>query len=108
MIYIIQCLCPNRHAIYAIAYDPKGIPAEDAGLNPHEVYMAMFQHQIEKWVAEKTINPWCGICNSRDWTYEQRRTKYKTMEEAEKELREIEAENIFTRMLIDARKAEKN
>lgn len=100
MIYIIQCLCPQRHAIYAIAYDPKDIP--------HDVAMVAFQQQIESWIAEKAINPWCGICNSRDWTYEQRRTKFATIEEARPELTKLEIEQMLTRMQIEERKAAKN
>lgn len=100
MIYVIQCLCPNRHAIFAVAYDPKDIA--------HDVVMAGFQAQIEGWIADKTINPWCGICESRVWTYEQRRTKYDTIEEAKPELRKLEVEQLFTRMQIEERKAAKN
>lgn len=101
-VYIIQCLCPNRHAIYGIAYDPKDMP--------HDVAMAVFQQQIEEWIATKTINPWCGICaqGEKSWTYEQRRTKYKTMEEAKPELKALELEMMLSRMVIDASKENKN
>lgn len=108
MIYIIQCLCPSRHCIFGAAYDPDELPAKEAGLDPHEVYMAMFQHQIEKWVAEKTINPWCGICNSRDWHYEARRTPWQTMEDAGPHLMQAELEQMLSRAVIDQRKAERN
>lgn len=100
MVYIIQCLCPNRHAIYAIAYESKDMP--------HDVAMAVFQQQIEEWIATKTINPWCGICNSRNWTYEQRRTKYGSMEQAKVELKRLELENLLSRMILDQTKAQKN
>lgn len=100
VIYIIQCLCPNRHAIYATVYDPEELP--------HDVAMATMQQQIEEWIAKKTINPWCGICQSRDWTYEQRKTKYKSMEEAKAEMKQLELENMLSRIIIDEKKAEKN
>ena len=99
-VYIIQCLCPNRHAIFGVAYDPADMP--------HDVAMATFQSTIEKWITDKTINPWCGICNSRHWTYEQRRTKYATMQEAEPELKRLELEQMLTRALIEQQKASKN
>lgn len=100
MIWIIQCLCPERHCIYGIAYDPEEIS--------HDVVMAGFQQLIEDWIKDKAINPWCGICESRDWTYEQRRTKYQTMDEAKTELKRLELENMLSRMQIDERKAAKN
>lgn len=100
MIYIIQCLCENRHAIYGIAYDPENLA--------HDVAMAGLEQLIEGWIADKTINPWCGICESRKFTYEQGRTKYRTMEEAKPELKTMELEMMLSRMLIDERKAAKN
>lgn len=100
MVWIIQCLCPQRHAIYGIAYDPKNIS--------HDTVRAGFQQLIEQWIEEKTINPWCGICSSRVWTYEQKQTKFQTMEEARTELRQLEVDNIISRIVIDQRKAEKN
>ena len=100
MIYIIQCLCPNRHAIVAIAYDPADIS--------HDVALRGFRAQVEQLIEKQVMNPWCGICQSRDWTYEQRRSKYRTMEEAKPEIARLELEQMLTRMVIDQRKAEKN
>lgn len=101
MIYIVQCLCPNRHAIFAIAYDPKDIA--------HNTALVGFQGMIEDMVKEKVINPcWCGICRSPDWTYEQRRTKFETMEEAKPEMERLQQEQMLTRMQIEERKAAKN
>lgn len=77
MICTIQVLCPNRHAIIATIYDPEDMP--------HDVALATMQQQVAEWIQNKTINPWCGICESRVWTYEQRRTKYQTMDEAKQE-----------------------
>jgi hypothetical protein len=110
-VYIIQCLCPNRHAIYAVAYDPNDIPEGttlDPRSDPHEIFMAIFQQQIEAWIANKTIKPECGICNSRDWTYERRRTKWNTLAEAEQPLLQTELENVLTRMQIDQERENKN
>ena len=99
-VYIIQCLCPNRHAIYGIAYEPEQLS--------HDVAMTGFQQLIADWIANKYMNPWCGICESRVWTYEQKPTKYQTMEEAKPELKRLELEQMLSRMQIDARKADKN
>ena len=100
MIYIIQCLCPNRHCIMALAYDPDDIA--------HDVVLAGLQELVGIWIERGKINPWCGICNSHHWTYEQRRTKYKTMAEAKPELQRLELEQAATRAMIDQRKAERN
>lgn len=99
-VYIIQCLCPNRHCIYGIAYDPEEIA--------HDVVMTGFQQLIQDWISDKAMNPWCGICESRNFTYEQCRTKFQTMEEARAELKKLELENLVSRLLIDSRKAETN
>lgn len=100
MIHIIQCLCPQRHAIYAIAYDPDFM-ADD-------VAMAEFREQVTEWIRKGVINPWCGICGSREWAYEQRSTKYKTVSEARPELKMLELENMLSRHIIEMRKEEKN
>jgi hypothetical protein len=100
MIYIIQCLCPQRHAIMAVSYDPEELP--------HDVAMATFQSSIEEWVRKEVIDPWCGICHSREWHYEPAKTKYKTMEEAAVELSKIETANRASRRIVDQLKAERN
>ena len=100
VIHLIQCLCPNRHAIFAVAYDPDEL-ADDVAL-------AVFQQGVEDWIRRGQINPWCGICHSRELHYEVAQTKWKTMAEAEPEMLKAEAENLQTRALIDQKKAEKN
>lgn len=100
MIYIIQCLCPQRHAIMAVAYDPEELP--------HDVAMATFQQQIEEWVSKQVIDPWCGICHSREWRYERAKSKYKTMDEAGAELSKMETANRASRRIVDQLKAERN
>jgi hypothetical protein len=101
MIHIIQCLCPERHAIFATCYDPKEMP--------DDVAMATMQATVEEWLAKKIINPWCGICGSRAaWHYETRRTRFTTMEQALPEMKELETANRVSRALIDQLKASKN
>lgn len=53
-------------------------------------------HAIET----NAINPWCGICGSRSFTYEDRPSKYATMEDAEPELAQLEAENARARAVL--------
>ena len=102
MIHIIQLLCPQRHAIFAVSYDPLEMP--------DDVALLTFQSTIEGWIKDQTINPWCGICGAKQgqWSYEQRSTKFKTMEEAMPELKKGEMNQMISRALIDAEKVRKN
>jgi hypothetical protein len=101
MIHIIQCLCPERHAIFATCYDPKEMP--------DDVAMATMQATIEEWLAKKIINPWCGICGGKKWHYETRRTRFTTMEEALPVMKQLETANRVSREIIDGeRKARRN
>jgi hypothetical protein len=100
MIHIIQLLCPQRHCVYAVAYDVEEMP--------DDVALAMFQLQFDKWVDEKVLNRECGICKSTKLEYETRRTKWKTKEEAMPALKQLEQEQLATRAIIDAQKASKN
>ena len=101
MIHLIQCLCPSRHAIFATAYDPADMP--------DDVALATTQATIEGWLARQVILPTCGICGSSSWHYEQRRTRFRTMEEANVELRKLETANRVSREMIDAiRRGERN
>ena len=81
-VYLIQCLCPQRHCIVGITYEAGG---------PSNERLAAFRLVVAQLIEEKTINPWCGICDSRDWHYEMAKTRYRTMEEAEGPLAEAQA-----------------
>ena len=66
-VYLIQCLCPNRHAIMGIAYEARG---------PSNVRLAAFKLVMAQLIEEKAINPWCELCHSRDWHYETEKTRF--------------------------------
>ncbi len=87
-VYLIQCLCPNRHAIMGIAYEAGG---------PSNERLAAFKLVVAQLIEEKTINPWCELCHSRDWHYETGKTRYRTLAEAEIPLRANEAAQAATR-----------
>jgi hypothetical protein len=79
---ILQVLCPTRHCIVATAYEsPDGEP------NPE--FMEQAQAAVAALIETNQINPWCGICHSRDWRYEDERTKFQTMDEAQPHLEEL-------------------
>lgn len=86
-VWLAQCLCgPRRHAILAAA-----------GEFDDEAAAAGLITTLREYVADlrkTTINPWCGICGSTAWQYENARTRWRTMAEANAELEKTEAGNI--------------
>ena len=92
MVHMIQVLCPKRHCILAIAYDPESTSPDDA--------MAGLRAHVDHLLAQRAINPWCGICGSRQWAYEDRESIFKTMEEATPVLRERERQQALARAAL--------
>jgi hypothetical protein len=106
MIRITQCLCPARHCILGFAYVP-GVSAaqRDFGsmddITLTEANAADYlKSMVEGLIERQAVNPWCGICNSQKFYYEDRPTSFRTMEEARPELERMEAENARARMLL--------
>lgn len=92
MIHITQCLCENRHTILAAAWDDRD-PAYTA-----EHALADLKRAVELATEVKGIvNPWCGICHSRNWHYEDGVTKFTSMAEAWPSLKECEREQMEAR-----------
>jgi hypothetical protein len=87
---IVQLLCPQRHCIIATAYespDGKQIPE----MTDH------LRKQVEESIELGGMNPWCGICQSRKWTYEDQPTIYATMDAAMPWLQANSDRQAFTR-----------
>jgi hypothetical protein len=92
-VYIIQCLCPLRHCISAFAYEAE---------KPNDSKVEEFKAKIAGLIDAKKMDPWCGLCNSRDWRYEVEKTIFRTMDEArgplcENALRQAIAREFFKR-----------
>jgi hypothetical protein len=87
-VYLIQCLCPQRHCILGMAYEAD---------EPSDDKLAEFKANVVRLVAVSAMDPWCGICQSRNWSYETKKTPYLTLEEAEGPLRMVEAMQARTR-----------
>lgn len=92
MIHLIQVLCPDRHAIFAIGYDPETLSPEDA--------MRGLKVLTQEMIDTHIINPWCGLCGSTCWAYEDRVTSFTTIEEARPVLENEECKQILTRALF--------
>lgn len=100
MIHIIQCLCPQRHNILAVAYDDAKTKGDDA--------LHQLQGVIKKALDAGVLNPWCGICQSRDWSYEDGITRFTTMEEAMPHLKQCQEDQLASRAVIDEARASRN
>jgi hypothetical protein len=92
MIHIIQCLCPDRHCIFALAYDPADLSSPEA--------MQGFKEMVQAALDKKLANPWCGMCGSTLWSYEDAVTKFATIEEARPAMKETEADQMATRAIL--------
>jgi hypothetical protein len=53
-VHIVQCLCPQRHCICAIAYQP-------GERHTPETVIEKFRAQVEAAIQTKALNPWCGL-----------------------------------------------
>lgn len=88
-VFLIQLLCPSRHCILAMMFDPSE--------HPQPVVM----HLLEARRRELKLNPWCGICGSSNLAYEVRPTKFSTLVDAVAAAHMLEAEQIETRRELD-------
>lgn len=103
-VHLVQCLCPQRHAIMALAWLP-GEQVHGAGdivFRSSEEACAGLRALIEYFIKDHQIDPWCGICKSREFRYEDGVTKFRTMAKANKALHEQQTNQMLTRALIEA------
>lgn len=105
---IVQALCPARHCILAIAYQP-GITAAQADFGSCDDITltkanaaGYLRTLVEGLVERKTFDPWCGLCRAAKatWVYEDELTRFWSMEEALPELEKLEAEQMLARMIM--------
>jgi DNA-directed RNA polymerase subunit M/transcription elongation factor TFIIS len=97
MIHLVRCLCPARHCLYALAYDAEVLTDREA--------IGQARAQWRAATESGQLDPWCGLCGSREIGYESGATRFRTLAEALPELRRIEAENLRTRAALSARVA---
>jgi hypothetical protein len=74
MIKLIQCLCPSRHCIIAVAFDPARMAEAQAVAQAEGVLTRVYQDRL--------IDPWCAICGSSRFEFEVGTTTFRTLEEA--------------------------
>lgn len=95
-VLLLQCLCPARHCIIALAGEAPPATAESM----REQAIA----GLESAIASKTINPWCELCQApRDqWTFEVAELPDRTLAEIMPELKRQEAAQIRSAAAIKA------
>jgi hypothetical protein len=87
-LWLAQLLCPQRHCILALAYDIEQTkPAEI-----EERFIAV--------TAPGMLNPWCGICGSRNLHIEHGKLRTDDWDEATALLKAVEGANLATRQLL--------
>ena len=99
-IHLIQLLCPLRHCVLAQAYDTEESTAGDS--------VAMLQDVVAAMVSAKLLNPWCGLCGSRDLKFEDAPRKFKTMDEAVPALMEAQQMQLKVVAALRERQARNN
>lgn len=91
-VWLTQCLCPQRHAITAVAGEYRDTAT------PPKVLEELARQQVTYLLAIRAINPWCGLCHATvdTWRYETNRTRFATMVEAAPVLERSQREQILT------------
>lgn len=87
-LWLAQYLCPQRHCILALAYDIE------------EMKPAEIEEKLNAAMASKVINPWCGICKSRELHIEHGKIFTDDWEEALVMLKANEAAQLATRQIL--------
>lgn len=109
-VHIVQCLYPARHCIMGLAWE-EGRLVEGAGKtvfnSSHEACCGL-RGLIEWFIRDHQIDPWCAICKSRQFSYEDGVTKFNSLEEAMPHIRQVEAMNLLARAAIDQDRAWEN
>lgn len=101
-VHLIQLLCPERHALIALAYE---VGSDGMG---DKARLRRLKHQWAEMIASGAVNPWCGICGSRELRYETAVTRWDTLEQAAPSLKEEERRNALARAVIDQGRSRDN
>ena len=94
---IVQLLCPARHCVIGFAY-----LTQDGTADPEMIRKATAMFGV--MVGDGILNPWCGLCKSKDLHAEDEATVFITMEEAKPMLEALEREQAETRKFWEASK----
>jgi hypothetical protein len=86
---IAQVLCPKRHCISAIAYQPD----EQAGPTPQSICQQLQSH-MDVAIQLRLFNPWCAICWAprSSWFIDDQEMRFASLDEAREYLAYCERE----------------
>lgn len=87
-VWLSQWLCPRRHCAVAFVWDPQTTNART------------IQNKGEEIFKSGAINRRCGICGGELFV-EHRPTIYSDKEQAERDFREVELQNLATRAALN-------
>jgi hypothetical protein len=108
---LVQCLCPGRHAILALAFEDDSVTDDDAldmlqktiamALDPAAADPALLRTARDRGLPEK-IDPFCGICGAApaSWRYEVSALREKRWVRAIAELKAVEADQKQTAAIL--------
>ena len=91
MIKVLQLLCPRRHAIVATAFDDQSENAQT------------FKAQFEECVRGGKLGKHCGICGSIHLVWEEKDSKFPSVDVALRVMKVLQVANLATRALLDSR-----
>ena len=90
-LWLAQLLCPQRHCLCALAYDIEETPAADIEAKLHKIGSGELAG----------LNPWCGLCGSKDLRIEHGKLFTDDWDEALPVLKAQELENIRSRLMLE-------
>ena len=102
-VHITQCLCPKRHCIIALAWEEgESVPGcGDLVFKDSADACDGVEKLISYFVKDGQIDPWCGICHSSTFTYEDGLTRFMSLDEARPEIERLQLANLLTRAALD-------
>jgi hypothetical protein len=95
-VLLLQCLCPARHCIIALAGEAPPATAEE--MKDRAVVA------LEAAIESKAINPWCELCKAPRgfWSFEVAELPGRTLAEIMPELKRQEAAQMQTQAAMKA------
>ena len=99
MVYLAQCLCPQRHCLLALPMEQEDPATAEAFLRVQLTTLLNLAIDHYQW-----LNPWCELCKAprAQWHIEVGRTRFTTLAEALPHLKHSEADQLASAREIKA------
>ena len=91
MIHLLNYACPLQHSIMACAWDSNG-----------EHSLEEIQLRFVAYMKQQGIVGRCAICGSLETHFDDRETKFKTLEEASPHVAQEALKQLITRAMLEA------